>query len=181
MRWTRAHQARIRDRRAGQKPVSDQTARRRMMRPSGRRSRVVLTPRRWRQGGGRHLCPTGLLEVLHSAGDGGKQARSPGRARSKPLKPLRAGTPGVPVCLRSIPVCFLQCTRGCGCSGHPAFPTPSDFGWKLRAELGRRASREGEGVSGMGCLKIESGISLAAHAGRIAERGRHQRTRHART
>src|SRR3984885_14732058 len=34
MRWTRAHQARIRDRRAGQKPVSDQTARRRMMRPA---------------------------------------------------------------------------------------------------------------------------------------------------
>ena len=27
-------------------------------------------------------------------GDGGKKARSPGRARRKPLKPLRAGTPG---------------------------------------------------------------------------------------
>jgi hypothetical protein len=38
-----------------------------------RRSRVVLTPRRWRQVGG-----------IISAGDGGKQARSPGRARSKP-------------------------------------------------------------------------------------------------
>jgi len=44
----------------------------------GRRSRVVLTPRRWRQAGG-----------SNSAGDGGKKARSPGRARSKPLKPLR--------------------------------------------------------------------------------------------
>ena len=44
----------------------------------GRRSRVVLTPRRWRQVGG-----------SHSADDGGKQARSPGRARNKPLKPLR--------------------------------------------------------------------------------------------
>jgi hypothetical protein len=61
MRWTRAHQARIRDRRAGQKPVSDQTARGRMMWPSGRRSRVVLTPRRWRQGGGRHLLPNRAL------------------------------------------------------------------------------------------------------------------------
>jgi hypothetical protein len=39
----------------------------------GRRSRVVLTPRRWRQVCGRY-----------SAGDGGKQARSPGRARYKP-------------------------------------------------------------------------------------------------
>jgi hypothetical protein len=44
----------------------------------GRRSRVVLTPRRWRQ-------------VLRedARDDGGKQARSPGRARRKPLKPLR--------------------------------------------------------------------------------------------
>jgi hypothetical protein len=44
----------------------------------GRRSRVVLTPRRWCQGGGGN-----------SADDGGKKARSPGRARRKPLKPLR--------------------------------------------------------------------------------------------
>jgi len=44
----------------------------------GRRSRVVLTSRRWRQVGERDFT-----------GDGGKQARSPGRARSKPLKPLR--------------------------------------------------------------------------------------------
>src|SRR5882672_9468068 len=29
-----------------------------------------------------------------SASDGGKRARSPGRARRKPLKPLRAGMPG---------------------------------------------------------------------------------------
>ena len=44
----------------------------------GRRSRVVLTPRRWRQ-------------VLRRdpQGDGGKKARSPGRARRKPLKPSR--------------------------------------------------------------------------------------------
>ena len=45
---------------------------------SGRRSRVVLTPRRWCQVGGGN-----------SADDGGKKARSPGRARRKPLKPLR--------------------------------------------------------------------------------------------
>jgi hypothetical protein len=44
----------------------------------GRRSRVVLTPRRWCQVGGGN-----------STNDGGKKARSPGRARSKPLKPLR--------------------------------------------------------------------------------------------
>jgi len=44
---------------------------------------VVLTPRRWRQVG--RKCP---------AGDGDNKARSPGRARRKPLKPLRAGMPG---------------------------------------------------------------------------------------
>jgi hypothetical protein len=51
----------------------------------GRRSRVVLTPRRWRQVGERNFTD-----------DGGKQARSPGRARRKPLKPSRAGMPGDP-------------------------------------------------------------------------------------
>jgi len=45
-------------------------------RQSGRRSRVVLTPRGWRQAGG----------VL-SADDGVNKARSPGRARSSQLKP----------------------------------------------------------------------------------------------
>src|SRR4029079_17715023 len=40
-----------------------------------RRSRVVLTPRRWCQ-------VLGKLTLLR--GDGGKKARSPGRARSKP-------------------------------------------------------------------------------------------------
>ena len=44
----------------------------------GRRSRVVLTPRRWRQ----------VLRKLPQD-DGDKKARSPGRARRNPLKPLR--------------------------------------------------------------------------------------------
>ena len=51
----------------------------------GRRSRVVLTPRRWRQ-----------VSSGNATGDGGNRARSP-RARRKPLKPLRTGMPGEPV------------------------------------------------------------------------------------
>jgi hypothetical protein len=51
----------------------------------GRRSRVVLTPRRWRQ-----------VSRRYPRGDGGKKARSPGRARNRLLKPLRAGMPGDP-------------------------------------------------------------------------------------
>src|SRR5664279_6484495 len=81
----------------------------------GRRSRVVLTPRRWRQVGERNFTD-----------DGGKQARSPGRARNKPLKPLRAGMPGDPGATVVTNSCaYLLCARGCGCNGHPAFPTPS--------------------------------------------------------
>ena len=49
--------------------------------------------------------PTGFRQNL-SADDGGKRARSPGRARHKPLKPLRAGMPGVPV-YSLLLVCFL--------------------------------------------------------------------------
>src|ERR1700726_4330466 len=51
----------------------------------GRRSRVVLTPRRRRQVGERDFTS-----------DGDKKARSPGRARNKLLKPSRAGMPGDP-------------------------------------------------------------------------------------
>ena len=40
-----------------------------------RRSRVVLTPRRWRHVGD---------DASHHADNGGKRARSPGRARRKP-------------------------------------------------------------------------------------------------
>src|SRR5882724_10466435 len=46
----------------------------------GRRSRVVLTPRRWRQV---------FAGSISGESDGGNKARSPGRARRKPLKPLR--------------------------------------------------------------------------------------------
>ena len=70
--------------------------------------------------------PTGLKQNI-SVSDGGKRARSPGRARRKPLEPLRAGMPGdsgvlVVTRVRSI---ATICTRDRGCNGHPAFPTPS--------------------------------------------------------
>src|SRR5216684_1591845 len=61
----------------------------------GRQNRVVLTPRRWRQVRGVASARPGLDKTI-SADDGGKRARSPGRARHKLLKPLRAGMPGDP-------------------------------------------------------------------------------------
>jgi hypothetical protein len=57
-----------------------------------------------------------------------RRIRSPGRARNKPLKPLRAGMPGDlgATCGDYARVLhFTIRTRGCGCIGHPAFPTPS--------------------------------------------------------
>jgi hypothetical protein len=53
---------------------------------SGRRSRVVLMPRRWHQVG------DDASRIV--ACDGDKKARSPGRTRSKPLKPFACGNAG---------------------------------------------------------------------------------------
>src|ERR1700688_2245152 len=80
--------------------------------------------------------------------DGGKKARSPGRARSKPLKPLRReGRVFRWTCGDYTRVLPTHCTRGCGCSGHPAFPAPSVFqGRMVDARLGRFAPRECGGV-----------------------------------
>src|SRR6202158_6051043 len=93
MRWTRQRFAGggIAGR-GGERPVRDQ-----QLGDEGccsvRRSRVVLTPRRWRQVRGVKSAQPGLDKTI-SVGDGGKRARSPRRARRKPLKPLRAGMPG---------------------------------------------------------------------------------------
>jgi hypothetical protein len=84
-------------------------------RQCGRRSRVVLMPRRWHQ-----------VDGGNSANDGGKQARSPGRARRKPLKPLRGECRAFfGVTVVTMLVCFLLCTQGCGRAERPAFPAPS--------------------------------------------------------
>src|SRR5579863_194174 len=52
----------------------------------GRRKRVVLMPRRWSSS-----RPTMLT---HRGGDGDNKARSPGRARHRPLKPFACGNAG---------------------------------------------------------------------------------------
>src|SRR5882724_5243124 len=72
--------------------------------------------------------------AMRAQGDGGKRARSPGRARRKPLKPLRAGMPGDSGVLVVTRVLFTttKCTRDRGCIVRPAFPTPS-LGRKIKA------------------------------------------------
>jgi hypothetical protein len=89
----------------------------------GRRSRSVLIPRRWYQ--------VGEGAFPHRADDGGNKARSPGRLRRKPLKPIARGMPGeTGVTVVTILVCFLLShARLRALSERPAFPAPSLQSW----------------------------------------------------
>ena len=142
-------------------------------RACGRRSRVVLTPRRWRQALRKAMSTLSGPTRRCPRGDGDKTARSPGRARRKPLKPLRAGMPGVSgVPVASTPVLFC-CTGGCGCAEHPAFPTPSIFGAEnsCTARAPRAAETQGCDYS----LFDESRIGTLRQDCRV---GKAQRTHH---
>ena len=82
--------------------------------PCGRRSRVVLTPRRWRQ-------------VFAERSAQAKVARKPGHlgereAAVKTIACGNAGCPGATVVTNAR--VYYTSTRGCGCNGHPAFPAP---------------------------------------------------------
>src|SRR5450755_1661024 len=55
-----------------------------------------------------------------------------------------------------------KCTRGRGCSGHPAFPTPSD-GRKINARLGRIAPRDREVMFGIGADTVIPGRCEASN------------------
>src|SRR5665213_199859 len=84
-----------------------------------------------------------------------QQSRSPGRARYKPLKPLRREgrtASAEPVCSCAL---FAMCigTRDRGCSAHPVFPAPSDYlgqGYcKTRAQrVARRRTRISSSLRG---------------------------------
>jgi hypothetical protein len=131
------------DCRAGDEPVSDQQhADERCC--CVRQNRVVLTPRRWRQVLRSRVGPTGLRQNI-SADDGGKTARSPGRARHKLLKPLRAGMPGdsgvlVVTRVRST---NTSAHEAAGATGTRHSPRPL-WGRKINANLGRIAPRDRE-------------------------------------
>src|ERR1700730_9126932 len=112
------------------------------------------------------LSSTGSDKSFNPQGDGGKRARSPGRVRSKPLKPLRAGMPGdfgVLVVTR-VPFTTTKCTRDRGCIVRPEFPTPSD-GRELMQRLGRVAPRGVSACRDRGTNLSESVLqSLRAYA-----------------
>jgi hypothetical protein len=129
-------------RRTGKKPVEAFGA----DGSSGRRSRVVLTPRRW--------CQVSRSDPRN---DGGKRARSPGRARSKPLKPLRGESRLIPLGPVVITlVCLFHFAReAAGATGTRLSLRPLISRDDVRAKLGRIAPRECERMPRC-CLTIES-------------------------
>jgi len=94
----------------------------------GRPNRVVLTPRRWCQVLWRHVGPTGRG---HSIFARRRWQKSPvtGESATYAVKTIACGNAGRFRCTRrySCASTTTKRARGCGCSGHPAFPTPSIF------------------------------------------------------
>jgi hypothetical protein len=87
-------------------------------RQSGRRSRVVLTPRRWRQ----------VLEKQASQGRRWQESPVTEESAKETVKTIACGNAGCSGATVVTNACaFYHTTRGCGCNGHPAFPTPSVF------------------------------------------------------
>src|SRR6202046_4782126 len=70
-------------------------------------------------------------------GEGGNKARSPGRARRKPLKPLRAGMPGDPgATVVTNARAFYTPRAAAGASGHRHSPRPLFSGGRLKQNAG---------------------------------------------
>jgi hypothetical protein len=113
----------------------------------GRQNRVVLTPRRWRQVSRSLSRPDRAVTKTYPRGDGGKRARSPGRARHKPLKPSACGNAGRFRCTRLL-VRYLSIQsahEAAGAAGTRHSPRPL-LGRRIHAKLGRAASRDREVV-----------------------------------
>src|SRR5713226_4738341 len=124
MRWTRQRFAR--DGIAGRVLESVSDHRRADERCCcGRQNRVVLTPRRWRQVRGVASAQPGLdktfplMTVAKEPGHRGEHDIS-----RKTIACGNAGRSGVLVVTR-VRSTNTKGTRDRGCSGHPAFPTPS--------------------------------------------------------
>src|ERR1700730_15517295 len=75
-----------------------------------------------------------------------------GESTKETVKTIACGNAGRFRCTRCYSCAFYyyKCTRGRGCNGHPAFPTPS-LGGRAKQGLGRFASR---GRARICCLTI---------------------------
>ena len=139
---------------------------------------MVLTPRRWRQVLRRQGRPERVSTSPYPLDDGGKRARSPGRARRKPLKPLRVGTPGDaggPV-VTTLVCCFTFAREAAGAAGTRRSPRPRFRGEGLTHNLGaaRREIADAHLTRGRGV-----GVAAFAGATRYVTRRCLSRRRHA--
>src|SRR6202041_2983747 len=107
--------------------------------------------------------------LTHCAGDGDKQARSPRRARRKPLKPLRGECRtffGVTV-VTNLRVFYFY-TQGCGRIERPAFPAPSVFRgtmcWQSSGELRRETQKRA--FTNLSSLRTQGRIRCVVRAER---------------
>ena len=102
----------------------------------------------------RRVGPTGLRQTFNPLMTVTRRIRSPGRARNKPLKPLRAGMPGdlgEPRGDYARVLCFISHAR-LRVHWAPGIPHALCFsGRRLHAQLGRSAPRERGGVSQRHC------------------------------
>jgi hypothetical protein len=99
----------------------------------------------------RRFCePDRVSQNRQSVDDGDKTNSSPGRARNKPLKPLRAGMPGEPGGPVVTNSCVFHFAReAAGAAGTRHSPRPP---WRrvVEAQLGRIASRDCVRISWIG-------------------------------
>ena len=82
---------------------------------------------------------------------------SPGRARYKPLTPLRRECRCFGfTCSDYACVLSLIRTQGCGCSPRPAFPVPSAFARDTRFQTSGRSRRENEKSRPLHIIKLHA-------------------------
>jgi hypothetical protein len=116
----------------------------------GRRSRVVLTPRRWRQVGESNFHRRRWQESPVTE-----------ESAEKTVKTIVRGMPDVSgVTVVTNACAYYHCARGCGRAERPAFPAPSDRGGReFQARLARIARRD------RGCARNRSDAELERRHG----------------
>src|SRR6266700_3280243 len=88
--------------------------------------------------------------AIRTTSDGGKRARSPGRARIS-RKTIVQGMPAVAVYPWLLTPVLFYCTGGHGCNAHPAFPAPSVWeggSCKIKPRAKHAARPQGRGCEG---------------------------------
>ena len=116
---------------------------------------MVLTPRCWRQ----------VREKQASWGRRWQQSRSPGRARRKPLKPLRGECRAFSGVTVVTTVCFLPFARGLRAHRAPGIPCAlSSEGRNVVGKTRTKCvARSRDCVGGQCCLKMESANPTSAN------------------